>query len=240
MPVPLDAIRAIHNAFRKDIVTMDKSADAAARGQGNLDSVLKRYKFFNEVLVWHAIGEEEFVFPTMEKVAPLISDPYEKDHRGLDMLFDRLDNAIGASDSIEIARVTAAFKFHLDIHLNKEEAHLYRIFNERVALSEQGVINGNMAKKVPQERFPELIAWLYPLIGSDDRENMTRIWEQNMPAPVFAVVSGLIKAAIGSDWAELTRRIPELISTGQQSVPDLRRRWHRMHPAYRSRRPGRR
>lgn len=114
MTVPLDAIRAIHNAFRKDIATVDEAANNAAHGQDNLDSILNRSKFFNEVLVWHAIGEEEFVFPTIEKVAPLISEPYEKDHRGLDLLFDRLDKAIGTSDSIEIARATAAFRFHLN------------------------------------------------------------------------------------------------------------------------------
>jgi hypothetical protein len=26
-----------------------------------------------------------------------------------------------------------------------------------------------------QDRFPELVAWMYPLMGHDDRENMTRI-----------------------------------------------------------------
>jgi hemerythrin-like domain-containing protein len=215
MAVPLDAIRAIHHAFRKDIAAMDEAANTAAHGQGNLDLILKRYNFFNEVLVWHAIGEEEFVFPVMEKVAPLTSEPYEQDHRGLDSLFDRLDKAVGADDSVEITRTTAAFKFHLDIHLDKEEAHLYRIFNERVSLSEQATINGEMARKVPQERFPELVAWLYPLIGLDDRENMTMIWWQSMAAPVFARVSGLIRTAIGNDWAELTRRIPELNSIVQ-------------------------
>jgi iron-sulfur cluster repair protein YtfE (RIC family) len=215
MAVPLDAIRAIHHAFRKDMAAMDKVANTAAHSRGNLDLVLKRYNFFNEVLVWHAIGEEEFVFPIMEKVAPLISEPYTQDHRGLDSLFDRLDKAVGSGDSIEIARATAAFKFHLSIHLDKEEAHLYRIFNERVPLPEQGVINGKMAQKVPQERFPEIVAWLYPLIGPDDRENMTRIWQQSMPAPVFAAVSGFIRTAIGNDWAELTRRIPELNSIRQ-------------------------
>ena len=215
MAVPLDAIRAIHNAFRKDMAVMDEDANNAAHGHGIPDLILKRYSFFNEVLVWHAIGEEEFVFPVMEKIAPLVSEPYEQDHRGLDLLFDRLNKAVGSGDSIEIARTTAAFKFHLSIHLDKEEAHLYRIFNERVSLPEQGAINGKMAQKVPQERFPELVAWLYPLIGLDDRENMARIWQQSMAAPVFAKVNGFIRTAIGNDWPELTRRIPELNSIEQ-------------------------
>ncbi len=210
MAVPLDAIRAIHNAFRKDMRAIDTAAHIAARGRGSLDLVLKRYTFFNEVLVWHASGEEESVFPALENVAPLVAEAYERDHRGLDSLFESLNKAVNASDTLAIARATAAFDFHLGIHLNKEEAHLYRIFNERVSLPNQGAIVGKMAQKTPQERFPEVVAWLYPLIGPDDRENMTRIWQQALPEPAFARVTKLIQAAIGNDWAELTRRLPEL------------------------------
>jgi len=212
MAVPLDAIRAIHNAFRKDMSLMDEASFKAAQGQGNLDLVLKRYKFFNEVLVWHAIGEEEFVFPVMENVAPLVAEPYERDHRGLDLLFDQLNKEISSSDLIGITRATAAFNFHLRIHLDKEEAHLYRIFNERVSLPEQGSIAGKMAQKIPQNRFPELVAWLYPLIAIDDRENMTRIWQNTLPGQAFIKATEHIQEAIGNDWSELTRRIPELNS----------------------------
>jgi hemerythrin-like domain-containing protein len=210
MAVPLDGIRAIHNAFRKDIAAMDEAANAAAQGRGNPDLVGKRYTFFNEVLVWHADGEEENVFPALEKVAPLVAEAYERDHRGLDALFESLNKAVKAADFLAIARTTYAFKFHLDIHLNKEEAHLYRIFNERIPLPEQGAIVGEMARKIPQQRFPEVIAWLFPLIGPDDRENMVRIWRQTLPEPAFVMVTKLIRATVGNDWAELTRRVPEL------------------------------
>jgi hypothetical protein len=210
MTVPLDAIRAIHKAFRKDLAAIDEAAFKAARGLSTLDQVTKRYTLLNEILVWHASGEEENVFPALEKVAPLVAEAYKRDHRGLDSAFENLDKAVKAADTLAVARATAAFNFHLVIHLNKEEAHLYRIFNERVSLPDQGAILGKMSQKIPQARFPETVAWLYPLLGPDDRENMTRIWRQVMPAPVFAGAAQLIKAAIGDGWAELTRRMPEL------------------------------
>ncbi len=210
MAVPLDAIRAFHNAFRKDMAAIDAAAYAAAGGHGDLGLVVKRYVFFNEILVWHARGEEEAVFPALENVAPLVAEAYERDHRGLDSLFELLHKAVNASGLLATARATAAFNFHLRIHLNKEEAHLYRIFNDRVSLPNQGAIVGKMAQQVPQERFPEVVGWIYPLLGPEDRENMTRIWRQALPAPAFAAATKLIKAAIGNDWAELTRRIPEL------------------------------
>ena len=210
MAVPLDGIRAIHNAFRKDLAAMDASAYMAARQGSGLDMVIHGYPFFNEVLVWHASGEEEQVFPAVEKVAPLVAEAYERDHRGLDNLYIALNKAVTDMNKLDIARAIAIFNFHLQFHLNKEEAHLYRIFNERISIPDQGIIIGNMAQKIPQERFPEVITWLFPLIGPDDRENMTRIWQQALPKPVFAKVTNLIQTAIGNDWTELTRRIPEL------------------------------
>lgn len=77
-------------------------------------------------------------------------------------------------------------------------------------MTEQRKAAGIMSSTVPQDRFPEVVAWLYPLIGPDDRENMTRIWQMVMPPPMFAQVKQLIQKAVGNDWAELIQRIPTL------------------------------
>ena len=210
MAVPLDAILAFHNAFRNDMQRIDTAALDLARGKAGLNPIVERFRFFNEMLVWHAHGEEQAVFPRLETVAPLVAEAYLKDHHGLDAAYDTLNAAYAARDQLQTARATAAFRFHLDMHLGKEDSHLYRIFRERIPLPEQGKALGIMASMVPQERFPEVVAWLFPLIGNDDRENMTRVWQTMMPAPAFAGVKGLIQKAIPGDWAELVRRIPNL------------------------------
>ncbi len=210
MTVPLDAIMAIHNAFRKDMSIIDTAALGVGRGERGFEPTLARYRFFNEILVWHAHGEELAIFPAVEAVAPSVAEAYERDHRGLDAAYDAMDNAVSANDTLEIARASAAFKFHLDIHLAKEDAHLYRLVRERISIPEQGKAMGIMSSTVPQDRFPDVVAWLYPLIGADDRENMTRIWQTVLPPPMFAQVSQLIHKAVGDDWAELVRRIPTL------------------------------
>jgi len=210
MAEPLDAIMAIHNAFRHDMSIIDTAALQTARGKPGLAPTVERFRFFNEVLVWHAHGEELAIFPALEAVAPLVAEAYLRDHHGLDAAFEAMDKAYSAGDVLETARTSAAFKFHLDIHLAKEDAHLYRLVRERVPKEELAKAAGIMSSAVPQDRFPEVIAWLYPLIGPDDRENMTRIWQTVMPPPVFAQVKQLIQKAVGNDWAELTRRIPTL------------------------------
>ena len=211
MTEPMDAILAIHNAFRRDMTAIDSASLASARGKPGLMPVVERFRFFNDVLVWHARGEELAIFPALEAVAPSVAEAYERDHRGLDAAFDALDAAVTAQDALDIARASAAFKFHLDIHLGKEDAHLYRLIRERVSLPDQGKALGLMSSTIPQDRFPDLIAWLFPLVGNDDRENMTRIWQMVMPPPEFAQVKQLIQKVLGDDWAELTRRIPSLV-----------------------------
>jgi hypothetical protein len=210
MAEPVDAIRALHNAFRNDVERIDAAALDAARGDEGLAATVERFRFFNEVLVWHAHGEELAIFPVLEDVAPLVAEAYVKDHRGLDSAFNELSKSYASRDPLTTARATAAFRFHLNIHLGKEDTHLYRIFTERVALPEQGKAVGIMSSTIPQERFPEVVAWMFPLMGHDDRENMTCIWQMVMPAPAFAGAKELIKKAVGSDWAELTHRIPTL------------------------------
>jgi hypothetical protein len=207
---PIDAVVAIHNAFRADMANIDAAALAAARGDADAEATVERFRFFNEVLVWHAHGEELAVFSAVEGVAPSVVEAYEMDHRGLDAAFDRLGDAVAARDVLETARATAAFKFHLDVHLAKEDSHLYRIVRERIPVPDQATAVGIMAGQVPADRNPDLIAWMFPLLGDNDRENMTRVWQMVMPPEVFASAIGLVHQAIGDDFEELHRRIPEL------------------------------
>jgi hypothetical protein len=210
MPEPVDVIVAIHHAFMNDMARIDAAALDMAKGKEGLEPTLERFRFFNEILVWHAKGEEAGVFPALEKVAPLVAEAYVTDHHGLDMAFEELKEASAEKDAIRTARATAAFRFHLKMHLAKEDAHLYRIFRERVPLAEQWDTISVLTGMVPRDRFPEVVGWWFPLVGQKDRENITRIWQMRMPSPVFAQVKELIKTSVGNDWAELTRRIPGL------------------------------
>ena len=210
MTTPLDAVTAIHNAFRRDIAGIDMAALSSAQGKPGFEAAIDRFRFFNEILVWHAHGEELAIFPALEQVAPSVAEAYLMDHRGLDAAFDALSEAARRADPLKTARATAAFKFHLDIHLDKEDVHLYRLFRERVPLAEQGKAAGLMASTVPQDRFPEVIAWLFPLLGPVDRENMTRIWQMVMPPEYSRARQQLIHKSVGDDWAGLAERIPGL------------------------------
>jgi hypothetical protein len=212
MAGPTDAVVALHNAFRNDIELIDAAALASARGKPGLDATVERFRFLNEVLEWHAQGEDAVISPLLESVAPSVYETYERDHRALDEAFAALNRAVSVNDALETARATNAFKFHLRLHLDKEDAHMYRIISERVSLADQAQAVGLMAAHAPQDRFPEVVAWMFPLIGLDDRVNMTRSWQMGMPPDGFAFATQLIEQVIGDEWAELAGRIPELVA----------------------------
>ena len=210
MVTPLDVIPSFHQAFRNDMRAIDDAAYKAAAGDGNLLPVVERLRFFSEVLKWHADGEDALVFPAMEKMAPLVAKAYFLDHREFDTMTEGLAKIKAASDALIAARETAALTAVLRIHLDKEDVHLYPILSERTSTEEQAAIVGGMAAGVPPERNPEFIRWLFTLLGHDDREMWTRVVMGLMPEQVFTGVKTLIRDTITDDWAELTRRIPEL------------------------------
>lgn len=213
MANPLDLIVVAHHAFRHDIADIDAAALDSARGQRGLEGTIQRFQFFGEMLSWHAHGEDTGIFPALERVVPSVAAAYEIDHRGLDLAFDGLASAISARDPVATARATAAFKFHLDMHLYKEEVHLYRLFGERLSGSEQAEAVGIFTEALPRTRFGDFVGWLFPLVGQDDRAKVIRVWHQAMPPDVFTASARLAREAIGEDFDDLVRRLPELSST---------------------------
>ena len=212
MVTPLDVIPGFHRALRNDMRAIDDAAYTAAAGDGNLSPAVERLRFFSEILSWHAVGEEELVFPAMERVAPLVAKAYFLDHREFDTMCEGLAKIEAASDALVAARATAELTAFLRIHLDKEDVHLYPILRERTSGEEQASIVGGMAQGMPPERNPEFIRWLFTLVGHDDREVWTRVVMGLMPEQVFVGVKALIRDTITDDWAELTRRIPEVDS----------------------------
>jgi iron-sulfur cluster repair protein YtfE (RIC family) len=212
VPVPLDIVRSIHNAFRRDLSQIDASAFKIARNGGNLTLVFDRVHLVGEILDYHAKGEEAAVFPAVDKVTPLVAQAYFLDHHELDSMVNRLEAMRKTPDALTTARATAVLESHLRIHLYKEDIHLYPILRARTTESEQASIVGLMSKKMPLERFPAMVQWLLPLLDFDDRVVVTEGWLKLMPPQVFARLKPLIRKNMAEDWVKLIRRIPDLDS----------------------------
>jgi hemerythrin superfamily protein len=209
---PIDIVRSIHKAFRRDVFQIDASALMLARGGGDSTPLFDRLRIVAEILDYHAQGEEAAVFPAVDNLTPLVAQAYFLDHRELDTMVNELEAMRSKPDPLLMARAIAVLESHLRIHLDKEDAHLYPILRERTSESEQASIVGLMSKKVPPERFPALVQWLVPLLDFDDRVVITGGWMKLMPPQVFASLKPLMRNLMADDWIELTRRIPNLES----------------------------
>ena len=210
MTKPIDIIRCFHNAFRRDTHEIDDSALQAARNGEDITLVLNRLNITGEILEYHARGEEEAVFPAFDRIIPSSVKTYLLDHRELDTMVNGLEKMRAAPDALTVARATAVLNSHLRIHLYKEDAYLYPILKEQTTENEQASIVGVMSRKIPPDKTPTLIRWLFPLLNNDDRTVVIRGWINLMPPQVFAGLKPLIRETISEDWAELIKRVPEL------------------------------
>jgi hemerythrin-like domain-containing protein len=207
---PIDVIRCFHNAFRRDSTQIDDTVNKIAREGGNFTPVLDRLHTMNELLDYHARGEEAAVFPAMDKLVPQLATPYLMDHRELDIMTNGLETIRQNPNPLTTARATAVLDSFLRIHLNKEDAHLYTILRERTTDNEQADMGLLMSRKVPPDKYPTMIQWLFPLLDLDDQVVVARSWVNLMPPQVFAGIKPLIEKTVAANWTKLTSIVPEL------------------------------
>jgi iron-sulfur cluster repair protein YtfE (RIC family) len=192
---------------------IDDSIVSLAHSGGDLTASLERLHILGEILDYHAQGEEAAVFPAVEKLAPHVVNAYIMDHRELDTMVNVLEALPQKSDPLITARATAVLKSHLKIHLGKEDVYLYPLIQKRTTESEQASIAKLMATKVPSDRYPTIIQWLFPLLDLEDQVVAIKVWMTLMPPQIFEGLKQLIKQTVVDSWIELTRQIPELSNT---------------------------
>ena len=210
MPRPIDTIRCFHNAFRRDSAQIDDMVNKTAREGGDFASILNRLHTMNELLDYHARGEEAAVFPAMDKLVPQLATPYLMDHRELDIMTNGLETIRQNPDPLTTVRGTAILNSFLRIHLNKEDAHLYAILRERTTDAEQVDIAVTMSRKVPADKYPIMIQWLFPLLDVDDQVTVAGTWVNVMPPQVLAGIKPLVEKAVAGNWSKLITLVPEL------------------------------
>jgi hypothetical protein len=135
---------------------------------------------------------------------------YELDHRGLDVVIDGLAAAVASGDAIDIARATAACKFHLDMHLFKEDVDLYPAFVRVLSRDAQAEAVGVFTDALPAERFGDFVRWLFPLVDPDDQEKVARVWHSAMPTPMFTGSLRLAENALGDQYPALSTRLTDI------------------------------
>jgi hypothetical protein len=207
---PIEVVQSFHRAFRRDMNEIDDYVLSAARSGRDYTPILNRFRIFGDILDIHAQGEEAAVFPAFDKITPTIAKTYYMDHRELDSMVIGVKDALDSSEALKLNRATAVLNSHMRIHLNKEDEFLYPTLKKNFSTEEQGSIVGALSSKVPSDKAPVLVKWLFSLIGDDDRVLVTTVWKSMMPPQVFASIKPIIKETIAEDWVKLVNSVPDL------------------------------
>ena len=194
MAGPIDAVRGDpqrvptrHRAHRRGGARRAPAGSRASR------ATVERFRFFNEVLEWHAHGEELAIFPALEAVAPSVAEAYEKDHRALDAAFDALSNAVLG------ARRAGDGPGHQGVQVlprrPPRQGGRAPVPPHRRARLGARPGPGRRCHGQHRSRRTGSRSWwrgCSRCMGHDDRENMTRIWQHVMPPEAFAGATQLV------------------------------------------------
>ena len=77
---------------------MNQAVFDVAKHGGDLSPLIKRLEWLSTILDLHAQGEEEVVFPAVDKVAPKLSPLFVDDHREMDGVKGLIQGAMKSDD----------------------------------------------------------------------------------------------------------------------------------------------
>ena len=212
MPGPLFGVKYIHNAFRLHLSrTMADIKFWATLGDGDAALMAEKFAMLHESIALHELAEEEVLFPAVNAIEAGKADEYIQAHRTVDDLRDGLLAALRGQNADKAFDFVMEFRPMFNTHLDQEEKELLPWCDEKISVPDQARLAGEMAQKIPPEKFAAFVPWMVRLLPIQDREGVMRMWSLAMPAPVFESVKGLVKGALrDNDWAALVGRVPEL------------------------------
>jgi hypothetical protein len=177
-------------------------------------AAVERLDTFLYILEFHAGCEDALILPVLERVAPLLAYPYQADHDEIGVTGKNWQVLRQSPTPLDVARLTAALKEHVLLHLHKEDEQLYPVFDVRVSPEEQAQILHATIGEVPSDeaaaQSPPVTPYLFRFLDPDDREIIVRWFQQDMPPAIWAQTKVMIRDAVRGDWAELVRRVPAL------------------------------
>ncbi len=84
----------------------------------------------------------------------------------------------------------------IEVPLDKEDAYLYPILRGKITLSKQVSIGRIMSTKIPLDRLPAAIGWLFPLLSPATKGWLQRAGWRFMLPQIFANVKPPIKRTV--------------------------------------------
>ena len=224
MKGPVKSVLWVHNAILRETRTFQEAvARIGSDGSTDVSSLLEQFKFFRKVLDFHEVSEDRDVFPLLEARYAHVTDTYEYDHRRQQALYTDIQNTLqllagrglagGARDIDALERQAEQFGTTMELHVAKENELLFPLYDQTFSVEEQVAINTKIQQEHPPapELMAQIVPWMFRLQTPDDRVAVAQFFLAMFPPQGRP---GLVKMLSGGvtpeEWAEVTRRVPDL------------------------------
>lgn len=209
----------IHKALR---AAMFDATSLVARTefahQGEAEAAARTVATLLDLLDSHAHHEEEFVLPELFAHVPGLVASLEGDHSRLEGLQAEIRALLPRTRSDLAAERDAAGQLlgraltllvadHLR-HMDREETEAMAALWAHRTDEELDAMDARIRAAVPPERMPVMMRLMLPAMSTPERASMLSAARAQMPAPVFAQLSGLAREVLGPErWASTARRV---------------------------------
>ena len=217
MTGPLAAISFIHGPMKRDLQEMAMEAHGLDEAHGShgpttdFVQLQQRYRLWCRVLEIHEDGEEQFLFPSIESVAPGTSAAYQEAHQRLAAALADVTVAMDEKDTHQVHRLLHRLERELNDHIDLEEKELLLLADEHIPQSEQAAIVGKMSALVPPDLLQEALAWMLRYQSLEEREGFLRMYQEVATPEDFGAVKAIAQQLLSEgEWSQLTERLPTL------------------------------
>ncbi|MBN1560819.1 hemerythrin domain-containing protein [candidate division KSB1 bacterium] len=224
MSAPMNGFRYIHKAIRHELDALETLTGHRSENGPELSGLADRLGFLRKVVKLHAAGEEEILYPALDSQVPRVTRSYSLDHQFEESSFDTIEATLTSLQSApqgakprdlawQLHRQVIGLNATLSLHIWKEEEQLLPLLDEYFGLAEQGAMAGQIVGHIPPEMMRPLLPWMLVALMADEQEDLLRTVMGTVPPEPFRALSAGVKARLPrADWAELTKRLPELAS----------------------------
>ncbi|RQW08165.1 hemerythrin domain-containing protein [candidate division KSB1 bacterium] len=224
MSAPMNGFRYIHKAIRHELDALEVLTDPRTENGPELSGLAERLSFLREVVKLHAAGEEEVLYPALDSRVPQVTRSYSLDHQFEESSFDTVAATLAGLQSapqgakprelaLQLHRQMIGLNATLSLHIWKEEEQLLPLLDEHFSVAEQGAMAGQIVGHIPPEMMQPQLPWMLVALTADEREDLLRTVMGTVPPEPFRALGARVKADLPrADWAELTKRLPELAS----------------------------
>jgi hemerythrin-like domain-containing protein len=212
---PLHCIRTTHIALRRAV--QDLEAEVTASIEPQPERIVEEVAFLQTLYGYHSGGEEQALFPVLERLSPDTGEAFLYDHVEENALLRELHDAVesfrerGGPLSAAFKRSVIALVEHLFLHSLKEDRIILPLLSAKASVAEQERISAGIIQAIPTQDLPVVLPWIVARLELEDQVSFL----ENVRAELAPERRGQLRAWMQAELpadalAPLVLRIPTL------------------------------